>query len=355
MEPDGIVEVLGGEASLHPLVERLAKWLRAGVRITDLAGRPLAEHVPEAGRPLQGTEPVVVPLLHRDRLVGALSVYRPLPADGKESRVVAALVPLLVLALRVQTFEDEIDAPSRVCLAAILGDDLAARASAVRRARRLALFPTRASVFVVVVPFGATVGRPGLARLARLFETSVKALDGRAVLMVHEGAVVLVLAETVDLMQLVCGLHRRAPEALSVGASRPVADVRGFAGAFRQAQRAATIGRRIGTANRLNRYQDLGVFRLLYQLPEHERRAFVRETLGSVAGNDQDAIESRRVLRSYRGTNGNVAESARQLFLHHNTFRQRLSKLCNVLGDFIDDADVQLAVFVALDLHRLDN
>jgi purine catabolism regulator len=81
----------------------------------------------------------------------------------------------------------------------------------------------------------------------------------------------------------------------------------------------------------------------------------VQETLGTVAGTDQEAVESRRVLRSFRRTNGNVAESARQLFLHHNTFRQRLAKLQSVLGDFLGDADLRLAVFVALDLHRLDN
>jgi sugar diacid utilization regulator len=209
------------------------------------------------------------------------------------------------------------------------------------------LFPARPTVFVVIMPFGVTVGRVGLDRLSRLFESPAKALDRRALLLVHEGAVVLLVSERVDLDLLVRGLNRRAPVALSVGSSRPVTDVRGFAGAFRQAQRATTIGRRIGTANRVNRYHDLGVYR--------ERRAFVQETLGTVAGTDQEAVESRRVLRSFRRTNGNVAESARQLFLHHNTFRQRLAKLQSVLGDFLGDADLRLAVFVALDLHRLDN
>jgi hypothetical protein len=351
----GLAQVLRGELGLHPLVERLALQLRAGVRVTDVGGAPLAEHFTDPGSLPDGLEPVLEPLVHRDRQVGTLAVYR-LRALGEEERtVVESIGPVLVLALRVQAGEDESEEPARECLAVILGEDLAARESAVRRSKRLVLFPARPTVFVVVMPFGVTVGRVGLDRLSRLFEPPAKALDRRALLLVHEGAVVLLVAEDVDLDLLVRGLNRRAPVALSVGSSRPVTDVRGFAGAFRQAQRATTIGRRIGTANRVNRYQDLGVYRLLYQLPEHERRAFVQETLGTVAGTDQEAVESRRVLRSYRGTNGNVAESARQLFLHHNTFRQRLTKLRSVLGDFVGDADLRLAVFVALDLHRLDN
>jgi len=352
---DGLAQLLRGELGLHPLVERLAVRLRAGVRVTDAGGAPLAEHFADSGSPPDGVEPVLAPLIHRDRQVGTLAVYRPQPLGTEERTILESIGPVLVLALRVQGTEDESEAPARECLAAILGEDLTARERAVRRSKRLALFPARPTVFVVVMPFGVTVGRVGLDRLARLFESPAKALDHRALLLVHEGAVVLLVAEDVDLDLLVRGLNRRAPVALSVGSSRPVTDVRGYAGAFRQAQRATTIGRRIGTANRVNRYHDLGVYRLLYQLPEHERRAFVQETLGTVAGGDQEAVESRRVLRSYRRTNGNVAESARQLFLHHNTFRQRLTKLQRVLGDFLGDAELRLAVFVALDLHRLDN
>jgi hypothetical protein len=351
----GLAQVLRGELELHPLVERLALQLRAGVRVTDVGAAPLAEHFADPGSLPDGLEPVLVPLVHRDRQVGTLAVYRLRELADAERTVIQSIGPVLVLALRVQATEDESEAPARECLAAILGEDLTARESAVRRSKRLVLFPARPTVFVVVMPFGVTVGRVGLDRLSRLFESPAKALDRRALLLVHEGAVVLLVSEHVDLDLLVRGLNRRAPVALSVGSSRPVTDVRGFAGAFRQAQRATTIGRRIGTANRVNRYHDLGVYRLLYQLPEHERRAFVQETLGTVAGTDQEAVESRRVLRSFRRTNGNVAESARQLFLHHNTFRQRLAKLQSVLGDFLGDADLRLAVFVALDLHRLDN
>jgi hypothetical protein len=48
------------------------------------------------------------------------------------------------------------------------------------------LFPARPTVFVVIMPFGVTVGRVGLDRLSRLYESPAKALDRRALLLVHE-------------------------------------------------------------------------------------------------------------------------------------------------------------------------
>jgi hypothetical protein len=349
--PPGLALVLEGDLGLTAVAERVAGLLGAGVRVTDAAGRDLVDLPAPAGADPDGT---VLPLLHGGRQLGTWRVLAPRPLTRAEQALVELVAPVLTLALRVHTTEERAAAPVQALLGAVLGEDLSARESAVRRSRRLAAFPARPAVFCVLVPFGADVSTAGLTRLARDVEPAVRAADDRATVLVHEGSVVLLLDAEVDLDRLVRAMYRRTTVPLSVGAGRRVDDVRGFPGAHRQAQRAAVIGRALGSANRVTRFDELGVTRLLYQLPEHERQAFVRDVLGAAAGTDAAALEARRVLRAFRATNGNVTEAARLLFLHHNTFRQRLGRLQQQLGDLVGDPDRRLAVFVALDLHRLD-
>lgn len=370
--PAGVAAVFDGDLDLVSVAERVAEVLGATVTVTDAAGRILVDllrHLPgpdgssgdgpgdeDGGADeVRESDGAVMPLLHAGRQLGSWRVGRPTALGPAERLLVEVVTPVLVLALRVHTTEQRAAAPVQELLAVVLGEDLAARESAVRRSRRLAAFPARPAVFLVLVSFGTDVASAGLSRLARAVEPAIRAVDARATVLVHEGSVVALVAAEVDLDRLQRAMYRRVRVPLSVGASRAVDDVRSFPGAHRQAQRAAAIGRALGTANRVNRFDDLGVTRLLYQLPEHERKAFTRDVLGELADDGPAAVEARRVLRSYRATNGNATESARQLFLHHNTFRQRLAKLQERLGDFVTDPERRMAVFVALDLHRLDN
>ena len=60
------------------------------------------------------------------------------------------------------------------------------------------------------------------------------------------------------------------------------------------------VGRALGTANRVNRYDDLGVSRLLFQLPEHERRSFARDVLGALAEDTPAAREAVAAVLRFR-------------------------------------------------------
>ncbi|KQS66754.1 CdaR family transcriptional regulator [Modestobacter sp. Leaf380] len=353
---DALARVLEGEVDVHRVVRRVAELLDARVTLVDSGGREVAQHpTSEDGQPDDGLDVVPVPLVHGGRQLGLWRVERATPLAADELALVDQVTPVLVLGMRVTVAEERAATPVQELLGAVLGEDLAARERAVRRSKRLAAFPARSAVFLVVTPFGVDVATAGLTRLARLLEPAVRMVDERALTVVHEGAVVLVVGDDVGLERLQRSMYRRVTVPLVIGASRAVDDVRGFPGAHRQAQRAAAIGRQLGAVNRVNRYDTLGVHRLLVQLPAHERSAFTRDVLGSVAGDDPAAAEARRVLRAFRATHGNAMEAARQLFLHHNTFRQRLAKLQASIGDFVGDAELRMAVFVALDLHRLDN
>lgn len=351
--PARLLEALVDGADLAGLVARIAGLLGAHVSVVD-GRRVVAAEPPETDPDLP--EVLALPLEHGRRNVGVLRIARSEPLDPGEATAITALGHVVALAVRVHAVDAAEDSLARDLLTAILGDDLVAREAALRRSRRLQAFPQRSAVVVAVEPFDAPLSRAGMRRLARQFELAVHAEDDRAVMAVHEGSIVLLVGADVIMPRLLRTMRRRAALPLVAGTSGAVDDSRSFPGAYRQAQRAATIGRRLGRANQVTDYDQLGVLRLLYQLPEHERRAFVQETLGPLATADlPDAATLRSVIHALRATHGNISESARRLFIHPNTLRQRVHRIETLIGPFLGDPDRRLTVFVALDLHLLDD
>ncbi|MEH3075823.1 MAG: helix-turn-helix domain-containing protein [Quadrisphaera sp.] len=350
-----ITTTLAGALAADATVTAAPRWRGAGepVEVAHAVGGARASSEEDTA----GPEPaeVALDLHHAGRLVGTLRLLRSAPLSAAEAHHAQVVARLLGLSLSAHEADQRSRLTTRPALAAILGDDLAARENEIRRSRRLGTFPVRSAVFLAVVPFGASLGSSGLQRLCRDVEAAVLRIDPKALAVQHEGSVVLLVGADLDLDRVQRTVYRGVSLPLCLGASRPVDDVRRFAGAFRQAERAVVIARSLGWVNRVVRYDDLGVTRLLHQLPEYERREFTREVLGDLAGSTEAAVEGRRVLRSYRATNGSFSEASRQVFLHHNTYRQRIARLQEQLGDFVNDPEVRLSVFVALDLHRFDN
>jgi PucR family transcriptional regulator, purine catabolism regulatory protein len=158
-------------------------------------------------------------------------------------------------------------------------------------------------------------------------------------------------------------LGRRAGEAVggpvSAGLSRPVEDPRRIAGAYDQAARAVTIGRRVQGDGAVAHFDDLGAYRVLSLVEDREElRGFAAEVLGELAEDTGPARDLRGTLEVLLETGGNVAEAARRLHFHYNTLRYRIDKLESILGPFTTDArirlDVQLALLV-LAMHEHDH
>jgi PucR family transcriptional regulator, purine catabolism regulatory protein len=148
-------------------------------------------------------------------------------------------------------------------------------------------------------------------------------------------------------------LARRAGEAVggpvSAGLSRPVEDPQHIAGAYDQASRAVTIGRRVQGESAVAHFDDLGAYRVLSLVEDRaELREFAEEVLGELARDTEPARDLRRTLEVLLETGGNVAEAARRLHFHYNTLRYRIDKLESIVGAFTVDARVRLDVQLAL-------
>lgn len=137
--------------------------------------------------------------------------------------------------------------------------------------------------------------------------------------------------------------------AFSAGISRVAHDLGDLPEAFRQAQRAVEIGRRVHGGGSVTRFDQLGLHRLLALVPDGaELTAFAADVLGPLAERTAEAADLRETLQVLLDTNFNVAEAARAQFFHYNTMRYRVGKLQRILGPVASDPHLRLDVAVAL-------
>jgi purine catabolism regulator len=137
--------------------------------------------------------------------------------------------------------------------------------------------------------------------------------------------------------------------AFSAGVSRVSHGLGDLPEAFRQAQRAVEIGRRVHGGGSVTRFDQLGLHRLLALVPDgSELTAFAADVLGPLAERTPEAADLRETLQVLLDTNFNVAEAARAQFFHYNTMRYRVGKLQRILGPVATDPHLRLDVAVAL-------
>lgn len=137
--------------------------------------------------------------------------------------------------------------------------------------------------------------------------------------------------------------------AFSAGVSRVANGLGELPEAFRQAQRAVEVGRRVHGGGSVTRFDQLGLHRLLALVPDPaELAAYASDVLGPLAERTPEAADLRETLQVLLDTNFNVAEAARAQFFHYNTMRYRVGKLQRLLGPVASDPHLRLDVAVAL-------
>ncbi|MET9336202.1 PucR family transcriptional regulator ligand-binding domain-containing protein [Nonomuraea sp. NPDC003804] len=141
----------------------------------------------------------------------------------------------------------------------------------------------------------------------------------------------------------------------STGTSRTCPGADSLPEAYSQALKAARVGRQLHGPGAIAHFDQLGVYRLLSLVNDTaELHAFVRETLGALAtDDDSDNADLRRTLQVLLETNLNVAETARRLHFHYNTLRYRIGKLERLLGNFTEDPHLRLNLTLALHVLRM--
>ena len=116
---------------------------------------------------------------------------------------------------------------------------------------------------------------------------------------------------------------------------------------FKEARMALNVGKIFYSQDRVHMYKNLGIGRLIYQLPENLCRLFLKEVFTKQQPETFDE-ETLSTINMFFGNSLNVSETARQLFVHRNTLVYRLEKLSRSTGLDIRSFDDAVTFKIAL-------
>ncbi|MBV8954721.1 MAG: helix-turn-helix domain-containing protein, partial [Solirubrobacterales bacterium] len=124
--------------------------------------------------------------------------------------------------------------------------------------------------------------------------------------------------------------------------------------AYREARDAATIGRALLSSGGAISYAQLGAYRYLVHIaPEDAPHDRMRAAVdGLIAYDRKRRTALLDTLERYLAERRSVIESARALFIHPNTLRQRLARIEELTGLKLDQDDL-LSLELAIKLARL--
>lgn len=133
----------------------------------------------------------------------------------------------------------------------------------------------------------------------------------------------------------------------SVGIGTAVSGIKELASSFKEAQIALEVGKVFDTDRTIVSYDNLGIARLIYQLPTTLCEMFLREIFkrGSVESLDPETLFT---IQKFFENNLNVSETSRKLFLHRNTLVYRLEKIKRLTGLDLRKFDDAIVFKVAL-------
>jgi carbohydrate diacid regulator len=134
---------------------------------------------------------------------------------------------------------------------------------------------------------------------------------------------------------------------VSIGIGTPVDNIKDLARSFEEAQIALEVGKVFDTEKDIISYENLGIGRLIYQLPTTLCEMFLQEVFkrGSLESLDRETLMT---IQSFFDNNLNVSETSRKLFVHRNTLVYRLEKIKKLTGLDLRDFDSAITFKVAL-------
>ena len=100
---------------------------------------------------------------------------------------------------------------------------------------------------------------------------------------------------------------------------------------YKEAKMALDVGKIFYSEKNIVAYSNLGIGRLIYQLPWPLCKMYRREIFGNKSPDNFDD-EMLTTINKFFENNLNVSETSRQLFIHRNTLVYRLDKIQKQTG-----------------------
>lgn len=142
-------------------------------------------------------------------------------------------------------------------------------------------------------------------------------------------------------------LHVGGDGHVVIGIGTAALHLRDLAKSYKEAQIAIEVGKVFDTEKYIINYENLGIGRLIYQLPTTLCEMFLVEVFkkNPIDSLDQETLFT---IHKFFENNLNVSETARKLFVHRNTLVYRLEKIKKLTGLDLREFDDAITFKVAL-------
>ncbi len=136
-----------------------------------------------------------------------------------------------------------------------------------------------------------------------------------------------------------------------IGIGTVVTQLKELAVSYKEAQVAIDVGKVFDVEKSIVSYENLGIGRLIYQLPTTLCDMFLNEVFkkNSIDSLDKETLFT---IQKFFENNLNVSETSRKLFVHRNTLVYRLEKIKKLTGLDLREFDHAIIFKVALMVKR---
>ena len=142
-------------------------------------------------------------------------------------------------------------------------------------------------------------------------------------------------------------LHEELGIRCVIGISTNANHLRELADRYKEAQVAIEVGRVFESDKTIINYENLGLGRIIYQLPTTLCEMFLNEVFkkNPIETLDEDTLET---INRFFENNLNVSETSRKLYVHRNTLVYRLEKIKKITGLDLREFDHAIVFKVAM-------
>ena len=126
-------------------------------------------------------------------------------------------------------------------------------------------------------------------------------------------------------------LEKEGAKDVRVSYGTIVKEIKEVSRSYKEAKMAMDVGKIFFDERNVVAYNELGIGRLIYQLPIPLCRMFIREIFGGKSPDEFDEETLTTIMKFFENSL-NVSETSRQLFIHRNTLVYRLDKLQKTTG-----------------------
>ncbi|MDR1664699.1 MAG: helix-turn-helix domain-containing protein [Clostridiales bacterium] len=160
----------------------------------------------------------------------------------------------------------------------------------------------------------------------------VTAVDESSIILVKELREKEASEDIEKYARIICDtLGSEAMSKVTVAIGTVVSDLKNVSSSYKEARMAQEVGKIFEPDRQIVNYEQLGIGRLIYQLPLSLCRIFIKEVLHGVNMTQFDD-ETLATVSKFFENHLNVSETSRQLYIHRNTLVYRLDKLQKLTG-----------------------